>query len=116
MINHLQGGFEGIQFERAAEHSDFNRICVREIDRRITSGTGILRVVHLLGRRKADTIPRRPAIHLRLRATAEPQQLRPELFDKVKQTCNRGLLLLIGAAECQTRNVNVQARKSLPHG
>ena len=54
MIYHLQGGFEGIQLERAAKHSDFNRIRVRKVDRRVAPGTGILRVAHLLGRRKAN--------------------------------------------------------------
>ena len=72
MIYHLQGGFESIQFECAAEHPDFYGIRVCEVDRRIAPGTGILRVAHLLGRREADTIPRRPAVHLALRAAAEP--------------------------------------------
>ncbi len=95
MVDHLQGGFERIEFERAAKHADFNRICIRKVDRRIAPGTGILRVVHLLGRGEADTIPCRPAVHLGLRAAAEPQQLRPELFDEVKQAGNRGFLLFI---------------------
>ena len=112
MVDHLQGGFESIQFERAAEHPDFNRIRVCEVDRRITSGTRILCVAHLFGRREADTIPCRPAVHLGLRAAAEPQQLRPELFDEVKQAGNRGFLLFISTAECQAGDVNVQAASS----
>ncbi|RHV70076.1 hypothetical protein DXB06_14470, partial [Butyricicoccus sp. OF13-6] len=65
-------------------------IRVREIDCRITSSAGILCVVHLLGRGEADAVPRCPAVHLRLRAAAEAQQLRPEFFDKVQQASNRG--------------------------
>ena len=42
MIDHLQGGFESVQLERAAEHADFNRICIREVDRSVTSSAGIL--------------------------------------------------------------------------
>ena len=112
MVDHLQGGFQSIQFKRAAEHPDFNRICIREIDRRVTSGTGILRVVHLLGRRKANAVSSRPAVHLGLRTTAEPQQFCPEFLDKIQQASNRGFLLFIGTAECQTRNVNVQAARA----
>ena len=89
MIDHLQGGFEGIQFERSAEHSNFNRIRIREIDRRVAPGAGILRVVYLLGRGEADTIPRRPAVHLALCTAAEAQQLCPEFFDEVQQASNR---------------------------
>ena len=100
MVDHLQGGFEGIQLERAAEHTDFNRICIREIDRSITSGAGILRMVHLLGRGEADTIPCRPAVHLALRAAAESQQFRPELLDEVQQTRNCSFLLFVSTAEC----------------
>ena len=105
MIDHLQGGFESIQLERAAEHTDFNRIRVRKVDRRVTSGAGIFRVVHLLGRGEADAVPCRPAVHLGLGAAAEPQQLRPELFHEVQQTRNRGLLLFVGAAEGQARDM-----------
>ena len=120
MVDHLQGGFEGIQLERAAEHPDFNGIRVREIDRRVTSGAGILCVAHLLRRRKTDAISSCPAVHLRLRAAAESQQLRPKLFHEVKQADNRGLLLFIGTAECQTRNVNVKSASAcrmteIPH-
>ena len=50
MIYHLQGGFEGIQLERAAEHTDFNRVRIRKVDRRISPRAGILCVVYLLGR------------------------------------------------------------------
>ena len=109
MVDHLQGGFEGIQLERAAEHTDFYRIRVRKVDCRVTSGTGILRMTHLLGRGKADTIPRRPAVHLALRAAAESQQLCPEFLYKVQQPRNRGFLLFIGTAECQTRDVNMKS-------
>ena len=84
MIDHLQGGFEGIQLERAAEHPDFNRICIREIDRSISPRAGIFRMVHLLGRRKTNAVPCRPAVHLRLGTAAEPQQLRPELLDEIQ--------------------------------
>ena len=112
MVDHLQGGFEGIQLERAAEHPDFDRIRVREIDRRITSGAGILCVAHLLGWRKTDSIPCRPAIHLGLRAAAEPQKLSPEFLYKVQQPRNRGFLLLISTAKGQTRNVNVKSAGS----
>ena len=66
-------------------------------------------MAHLFGRRKTDTVPSRPAIHLGLRAAAESQQFRPELFDKVEQACNRGLLLFISTAKGQARNMNVQA-------
>ncbi len=112
MIYHLQGGFEGIQLERAAEHPDFDRIRVREVDRRISSRAGILCVAHLLGRRKTDSIPCRPAIHLGLCAAAEAQQFCPELLDEVQQASNRSFLLLVGAAERQTRDMNVQAASS----
>ena len=84
MIDHLQGGFEGIQLERAAEHTDFNRVRIRKVDRRVTSGTGILRVVHLFGRGEADAVPRCPAVHLGLRTAAEPQQFCPEFFDEIQ--------------------------------
>lgn len=66
-------------------------------------------MAHLFGRRKTDTVPSRPAIHLGLRAAAESQQLCPELFDKVEQACNRGLLLFVSTAKGQARNMNVQA-------
>lgn len=112
MIYHLQGGFEGIQFQSAAEHADFNRICVREVDRRVAPSAGILRVVHLLGRGEADTIPRRPAIHLGLGAAAEPQQFRPEFLDEVQQPRNRGFLLLVSTTERQAGDMNVQAASS----
>ena len=109
MIYHLQGGFESIQFQRTAEHTDFNRVRIREIDRSVTSGAGILRVAHLLGRGEADAVPSRPAVHLALRAAAEPQKFSPELFHKVEQTSDCGFLLLICTAERQTRDMNVQA-------
>ena len=112
MVDHLQGGFQCVQLKCTSEHPDFNRIRVCEVDRRITSGTRILCVVHLLGRRKTDTVSSRPAVHLGLRAAAEPQQLRPELFDEVKQAGNRGFLLFISTAECQAGDVNVQAASS----
>ena len=66
-------------------------------------------MVHLLGRGEADAVPSRPAIHLGLGAAAKAKQLRPEFFDEVQQASNRGLLLLIGTAERQTRNVNMKA-------
>ena len=66
-------------------------------------------MVHLLGRGEADAVPRCPAVHLRLRAAAEAQQLRPEFFDKVQQASNRGFLLLISTAECQAGDVNMKA-------
>ena len=66
-------------------------------------------MAHLLGRRKANTVPSRPAIHLALRTAAESKQLCPELFDKVQQARNRGLLLFVSTAKGQTRDVNVQA-------
>ena len=69
-------------------------------------------MVHLLGRGEADAVPRCPAVHLRLRAAAEAQQLRPEFFDKVEQTGNRGLLLFVSTAKGQTRNVNVKSAGS----
>ena len=69
-------------------------------------------MVHLLGRGEADAVPCRPAIHLGLRAAAEPQQLRPEFLDEIEQAGNRCLLLFIGTAECQTRNVNVKSAGS----
>lgn len=69
-------------------------------------------MAHLFGRREPDTVPRRPAIHLALGAAAEPQQLRPEFFDEIEQAGNRCLLLFIGTAECQTRNVNVKSAGS----
>ena len=112
MIDHLQGGFEGIQLERAAEHTDFNRVRIRKVDRSISPSAGILRVVHLLGRRKTDTVSSRPAVHLGLRAAAEPQQLRPELFDEVKQAGNRGFLLFISTAECQAGDMYMQSAGS----
>ena len=112
MIYHLQGGFQSIQLERAAEHPDFNGIRVRKVDRRITSGAGILCVAHLLGRRKADAVSSRPAVHLGLCAAAEPQQLRPELLDEVQQAGNCGFLLLISTTKGQTRNVNVKSAGS----
>ena len=112
MVDHLQGGFEGIQLERTAEHADFNGIRVCEINRRIAPGTGIFRVVHLLGRRQANAVPRRPAVHLALRAAAKAKQLRPEFLYKVQQPRNRGLLLFIGTAECQTGDMNVQSAGS----
>ena len=101
MVDHLQGGFEGIQLERAAEHPDFNRICIREIDRSISPRAGILGMTYLLGRGEADAVPRCPAVHLTLRAAAEPQKFRPELFDEIEQSRNRGFLLLISTTERQ---------------
>ena len=109
MVDHLQGGFQGIQLQSSAKHTDFNRIRVRKIYRRVTSGTGILCVVHLLGRGEADTIPRRPAVHLGLGAAAEAKQLRPEFLDEVQQASNRGFLLLISTAECQARDVYMKS-------
>ena len=69
-------------------------------------------MVHLLGRRKADTIPCRPAIHLGLCAAAEPQQFRPEFLDEVQQAGNRSFLLLVSTAERQARDMNMQAAGS----
>ena len=112
MVDHLQGGFEGIQLERAAEHADFYCIRVRKIYRRITSSAGIFRMAHLFGRRKANAVPRRPAVHLGLRAAAEPQQLRPELLDEVQQAGNRSFLLLICTAERQAGDVNMKSAGS----
>ena len=66
-------------------------------------------MAHLLGWRKTDSIPCRPAIHLGLGAAAEAQQLCPEFLDEVQQASNRGFLLLVGAAERKARDVNVQA-------
>ena len=66
-------------------------------------------MVHLLRRGEADAVPCRPAIHLRLRAAAEPQQFCPEFLDEVQQASNRGFLLLIGTAKGQARDMNVQA-------
>ena len=109
MIDHLQSGFEGIQLQSAAEHPNFNGIRVRKVDCCVAPSAGIFRVAHLFGRRKADAIPRRPAVHLALRAAAEPQQFSPELFDEVEQARNRGLLLFIGTAKRQAGNMNMQA-------
>ena len=69
-------------------------------------------MAHLLGWRQTDSIPRCPAIHLGLGAAAEAKQLRPELFHEIEQAGNRCLLLFIGTAECQTRNVNVKSAGS----
>ena len=112
MIYHLQGGFEGIQLERAAEHSDFNGICIREIDRRVAPGAGILCVVHLFGRGEADAVPRRPAVHLRLGAAAEPQQFCPEFLDKIQQASDCDFLLFVGATKGQARNMYVKSAGS----
>ena len=64
-------------------------------------------MVHLLGRRKTNTVPRRPTVHLGLGATAEPKQLRPEFLYKVEQASNRGLLLLVSTTERQAGDMNV---------
>ena len=112
MVDHLQGGFEGIQLQSAAEHTDFYRICVRKVDCRVSPRTRVFRMAHLFGRGEPDTIPCRPAVHLRLGAAAEPQQLRPEFLYKVQQPSNRGFLLLISTAKGQTRNVNVKSAGS----
>ena len=112
MVDHLQGGFEGIQLERAAEHADFNRICIREIDRSISPRAGILDMTYLLGRGEADTVPRRPAVHLALRTAAESKQLCPELFHEVEQTGNRGFLLLVSTAKRQAGDMNVKSTSS----
>ena len=109
MVYHLQGGFEGIQLQSSAEHANFNRVRVHQVDRRVASGTGVFSVVHLFEWRKANSIPCCPAVHLGLGAAAEPQQLRPKLFHKVEQTGNRGLLLFVSTAKGQARDVNVQA-------
>ena len=69
-------------------------------------------MVHLLGRCKANTVPCRPAVHLALRAAAEPQQFCPEFLYKVQQPRNRGLLLLIGTAKGQAGDVNMKAASS----
>ena len=37
-------------------------------------------MAHLFGRRKTDAVPSRPAVHLALRAAAEPKQFRPRHF------------------------------------
>lgn len=66
-------------------------------------------MAHLLGRCESDTAPCRPAVHLALRAAAEPQQLRPEFLDKVEQAGNRSFLLFISTAECQARDVNMKS-------
>ena len=68
-------------------------------------------MAHLFGRRKADAIPRRPAVHLALCAAAKPQQLRPEFLNEVQQAGNRGLLLLISAAKCEARDVNMKSTR-----
>ena len=112
MIYHLQGGFESIQLERAAEHTDFNRVRIRKVDRRITSSAGILCVVHLLGRREPDTVSSRPTVHLGLGAAAEPQQFRPEFLYKVQQASNRGFLLFVSTAKRQAGDVNMKAASS----
>ena len=69
-------------------------------------------MAHLFGRRKANAVPRRPAVHLGLRAAAEPQQLRPELLDEVQQAGNRSFLLLICTAERQAGDVNMKSAGS----
>jgi len=69
-------------------------------------------MVHLLGRGEADTIPRRPAIHLGLGAAAKAKQLRPELLNEVQQTRNRGFLLLISTTEREARDMYVQTTGS----
>ena len=69
-------------------------------------------MVHLLGRRKTDTVSSRPAVHLALCAAAEPQQFRPEFLDEVEQTRNRSLLLFVGAAKGQARNMYVKSAGS----
>ena len=106
---HWQGGFESIQFQSTAEHADFNGIRIREIDRRVSSGTGILGVAHLFERGEATAVPRRPAVHLALRTAAKVKQLRPEFLNEVQQASNRGFLLLIGTAKGQARDVNMKA-------
>ena len=69
-------------------------------------------MAHLFGRGEADTIPRRPTVHLALCTAAEAQQLCPEFFDEVQQASNRGLLLLIGTAKGQAGDVNMKAASS----
>ena len=69
-------------------------------------------MTYLLGRGEADTVPRRPAVHLALRATAEPQQLCPELLNEVQQSRNRGLLLFVGAAEREARDMHMKSAGS----
>ena len=66
-------------------------------------------MVHLLGRGEADTIPRRPAIHLGLGAAAKAKQLRPEFLNEVQQARNRGFLLFVSTAKGQAGDMNVQA-------
>ena len=66
-------------------------------------------MAHLVGRRELHAVPRRPAVHLGLRAAAEPQKFRPELFDEIEQSRNRGFLLLISTTERQARDMHVQS-------
>ena len=84
MVDHLQGGFQGVEFERAAEHADFNGVRVRKVDGGVAPGTGVFRVAHLVCRRELHAVPRRPTVHLALCAAAEPQEFRPELFDEIE--------------------------------
>ena len=74
-------------------------------------------MAHLLGRRKADAVSSRPAVHLGLCVRRLNRSSSAQNFStKVQQVGNRGFLLFVSTAECQAGDVNVQARKFLPHG
>ena len=65
-------------------------------------------MVQLFARAELHAVAGCPTIKLRLSPPAEPQQLRPELFDEVYQPRDTGFLCFVSTAERHARNMNVQ--------
>ena len=92
-VDQLQGGKEGIVFERPSENPNLNRICVRKVDAGIATEPVIFRLIHHLLRRVLVAVPGCPAFQLAACPAAEFQKLVPVLFNEEQKPRNARLLL-----------------------
>ena len=84
MVNQLQCGDDGIEFERTSENAEFDGIGIAEVDAGVpTRAVTFLRVLEDIRGILFVPITRRPPFKLTFSSSAEFEQLLPVLFKKV---------------------------------
>lgn len=91
----MQSGYQGVQFERPTEQPDLHCVRVGQVHRSIASGTGVLRMVHLILGVELHAVTRSPSVELSLCSAAEPQEFWPEFFHEEYQAGDAFLLCFI---------------------
>ena len=108
-VDQLQGGKEGIVFERPSENPNFNRICVCKVDAGIVAEPVIFRLIHHLLRSVLVAVPGCPALQLAVCPAAEFQKLVPVLFNEEQKPRNARLLLQDTFAKGAAADMDMQS-------